>query len=236
MALKKNDVVELSYSGFLSDGSLFDTTDEILAKEKQLWNEHAKYGKKHAVLGKGALLLGLEESLFGKELGKHSITLSPEKAFGKVSTALHQLIPTGQFSKQGIRPYPGLRINIDDSVGTVRTVSGGRTVVDFNHPLAGKEVKYEVEVHRVITDGQEKTDILFNLLGVPGKGTVVGDHVELTTKEEVPETAQKMLEQEVKELVGKSVKFLVEKKEIEKKEETKEVKDDSAQKKNAAKE
>jgi len=51
---------------------------------------------------------------------------------------------------------PGMQLNIDGVVGTIKTVSGGRTLVDFNHPLAGKELLYKVKVNKKIIDDKEK--------------------------------------------------------------------------------
>ncbi|EFK97351.1 peptidylprolyl isomerase FKBP-type, partial [sediment metagenome] len=44
--------------------------------------------------------------------------------------------------KDSIRPMPGLPVNIDGMYGIIRTVAGGRVIVDFNHPLSGKEIVY----------------------------------------------------------------------------------------------
>ena len=49
-----------------------------------------------------------------------------------------------------------MQLNIDGVVGTVKTVTGGRTLVDFNHPLSGRELVYEVQVKKVVTDTQQK--------------------------------------------------------------------------------
>ena len=50
----------------------------------------------------------------------------------------------------------GLQVNIDGNVGMVKSVSGGRTLVDFNHPLAGKNLVYEMKVFEKIKDARKK--------------------------------------------------------------------------------
>ena len=44
------------------------------------------------------------------------------------------------FKKENITTQPGLQITVDEAVGMVKTVSGGRVIVDFNHPLSGKDI------------------------------------------------------------------------------------------------
>ena len=51
---------------------------------------------------------------------------------------------------------PGLQVNIDGIFGIIKTVSGGRTLVDFNHPLSGKELSYDVKIIKMINDDNEK--------------------------------------------------------------------------------
>src|SRR3989338_9153149 len=160
MALKQNDFVEFTYTGSFKDGTIFDTTDEETAKKNGLYNQDMKYGSKVCILGKGVFLKGLEQVLIGKETGKHTIALTPEHAFGQPDSKLRQLLSTGQFRKQDINPRPGLQVNIDGVVGLVRTVSGGRTLVDFNHPFAGRDVIYDITVQKVITDTKEKADAI----------------------------------------------------------------------------
>ena len=54
-------------------------------------------------------------------------------------------------------------MTIDNEVGTIKMVSGGRTLVDFNHPLASKEVSYTIKALRIVTDTKEKLTALMRL-------------------------------------------------------------------------
>ncbi|MBW2964197.1 peptidylprolyl isomerase [Candidatus Woesearchaeota archaeon] len=163
--LKKGDFVELDYTGVLKDGNLvFDTTIADLAKKEDIFNPKMAYGPVRICIGQAQILPGLDAHLEGLEVGKESeLTLPPEDAFGKKDGKLMKLVPTGVFKKQGINPVTGLQVNIDGSVGTIRTVTGGRTIVDFNHPFAGKEVIYRVSIRRLITDDREKVKALCEL-------------------------------------------------------------------------
>ena len=86
-----------------------------------------------------------------------------EDAFGRKDTKLIQLIPTSKFRQQNIQPFPGLQLNIDGMFGTVKTVSGGRCLVDFNHPLSGKDLVYEVKLTRIVHDSKEKLAALLKI-------------------------------------------------------------------------
>ena len=49
-----------------------------------------------------------------------------------------QLVPMSEFKKQGIKPQVGMAITSEGNTGIIRSVSGGRVRLDFNHELAGK--------------------------------------------------------------------------------------------------
>lgn len=156
---KKNDFVEMTYTGSV-DGKVFDTTDESVAKSEGIHNPKKKYGPVVVCIGKRHVVAGLDEALESKE-GKFSVTVAPEKAFGKREGKLIQLVPTAKLTQNKIRPYPGLQLNIDGTVATVKSVSGGRCMVDFNHPLAGKDITYDVEVLGLVEDDKRKLEAVF---------------------------------------------------------------------------
>jgi len=168
MPIKNKDFIEAEYTGKVKDDDfIFDTTDEESAKDNDILNPNVDYGSVIVCVGEGHLLKGIENYLVGKEPGKYHIDLNPEVAFGKKNPKLLKLVPTSVFRKQNIMPQPGLQVNIDGVLGTLRTVSGGRCTVDFNHPLSGKEVTYDLNVHRIVTDVKEKIASLVKLqLGV----------------------------------------------------------------------
>ena len=63
----------------------------------------------------------------------------------------------GEFKKQGMKPEVGMAITSDGTTGIIRSVSGGRVRVDFNHELAGKNLEYDIKVIKVIDDDVEKS-------------------------------------------------------------------------------
>ena len=163
--VRKGDFVELDYTGTLKEANIvFDTTVEAIAKKEGIYDPKMTYGAVSICVGQGQILEGLDASVEGLEIGKeHELTLVPEQAFGKKDGKLMKLVPTSAFKKQGINPVTGLQVNIDNAIGIIRTVTGGRTVVDFNHPFAGKEVIYKVNLKRKLTDTKDKILALLEL-------------------------------------------------------------------------
>ncbi len=203
MPIKPNDFVEIEYTGKIKDsGIIFDTTDEKVAKEHEL--PKAQYGPVVVIIGQGQLLKGLEEHIIGKEPGKFVVELSPEKGFGKKEAKLIQMIPASKFVQQKIQPVPGLQLNIDGMICTVRQVTGGRVMVDFNHPLAGRDVVYDVKVNKVVTDKKEQLKALFAMLLNlhPEKLEVEGNKAKIELKQELPKEIIPELQKKVKELTG----------------------------------
>ena len=157
MKIKKYDFIELDYIGKIKElNKIFDLTNEEAAKKNNLYNPNIKYSSIIICVGLGSLVKGLDDALIGKEEKQYIIELAAENAFGKKDPKLMKLVPTNIFKKQNIIPVPGLQINIDGLMGTIRTVSGGRTIIDFNHPLAGKNLIYEINIKRILKDEKEK--------------------------------------------------------------------------------
>jgi hypothetical protein len=61
-----------------------------------------------------------------------------------------------KFRDQGITPVPGIQVNLDGKVGQIRTVGAGRVQVDYNHPLAGRTLVYEVAIQDVVETLEDK--------------------------------------------------------------------------------
>ncbi|AAL81525.1 peptidylprolyl isomerase [Pyrococcus furiosus DSM 3638] len=170
MKVEKGDVIRLHYTGKVKEtGEIFDTTYEDVAKEARIYNPNGIYGPVPIAVGAGHVLPGLDKRLIGLEVKKkYVIEVPPEEGFGLRDPGKIKIIPLGKFRKSGIIPYPGLEIEVETENGRkmrgrVLTVSGGRVRVDFNHPLAGKTLVYEVEVVEKIEDPIEKIKALIEL-------------------------------------------------------------------------
>lgn len=202
MPFKEKDFVELDYTGFIKDTKdVFDTTDAATAKEHHL--SGSTPGKVVICLGRGYLMAGLEKRLIGREPGNHRVELSAQDAFGKKNAKLLVLIPTQNFIRDGVQPQPGLPVEIDGKMGRVKAVTGGRTIVDFNHPLSGRDVYYDVTVHKVVTDAKEKVAAVVRmLLKLEAQVTVDKDDATVSFKQELPKELVEFLGKEIQETTG----------------------------------
>jgi FKBP-type peptidyl-prolyl cis-trans isomerase SlyD len=210
MAIRKYDYIEVDYTGKTKDeGIVFDTTIPSIAKENHLHDEHVTYKPTIVCVGKLHLLKGLDEQVIGKETGTYTFEVKDIDAFGKKNAKLLKLIQLKMFEKEGIKPFPGLDVNIDGQYGVVKNVSGGRVVVDFNHPLASKDLIYEMTIHRIIVKEDEKIKGLLEMLKFPFINVqVTADKAAITTPIELPEPIQTGLIADIVETTGiKTVEF-----------------------------
>jgi FKBP-type peptidyl-prolyl cis-trans isomerase 2 len=161
MALKKNDFIEIEFTGRIKDGEVFDSN---IPEELKKLNSDQKAKPFIFALGQDMFLKGVEEFLIGKEIGDYEIDLKPEKAFGMRNPSFIQMIPLKVFIEHRINPIPGAVLTFDNKLGKVLTVSGGRIMVDFNNPLAGKEVIYKIKILRKIEDINENINSLNEFL------------------------------------------------------------------------
>src|SRR3989344_1237720 len=167
--IEKHDFIELNYTGRLTDGTVFDTTEKTVAEQNNLPTQGMIFASQIICIGENQVLPGLDKELVGKEVGQeYEITLSAEQAFGKRDIKKMKIVPMSTFIEHKVQPQPGLQIDVDGERGIVARVSGGRIIVNFNHPLAGKEVMYSFKIVRKITDASEKVkSYLASTLRIP---------------------------------------------------------------------
>ena len=159
---KKKDFIELEFLGKnLTSGEIFDTN--VLEEAKKI-NPDIKDVKPLVVcIGEGFVVKGLDEFLEGKEIGKkYSVKIESDKGFGKRNPQLIRLIPMKMFLAQKIYPQAGMTLALDNSLVKVVNVSGGRVMVDFNNPLAGKDLEYDFTIKKVLADTKEKVNAIQN--------------------------------------------------------------------------
>ncbi|MEM2974702.1 MAG: peptidylprolyl isomerase, partial [Candidatus Micrarchaeia archaeon] len=162
MKAKRGDYVRIEYTGMLSDGTVFDTTSADEAKKAGIFDEKSKYGPAMIILGKNQAIAGLEEAIEGMDEGTDKeVIIQPDKAFGPINKDLFTIVPLSRFKDQDVNPIPGMMVNLDNRTGVIKAVSGGRVVVDFNHPLAGKELKYRIKLLKVLSSLDEKVQATF---------------------------------------------------------------------------
>lgn len=102
--------------------------------------------------GDGNLPDGFEQALLGLKAGEHAeLTIAPERGFGMHNPGNIQVLPRSQFKDMTLEP--GLVVSFQEPggelPGMIVDFSDDKVTVDFNHPLAGKTLIFEVEVKAV---------------------------------------------------------------------------------------
>lgn len=161
MTFKKKDFIEIEFTAKIKEGDIFDSNIKEDLKGRDLKTEPKPF---ILSLGEGMFLKGVENFLIGKEIGEYNIELTPDKAFGKRDANLVQMMPIKIFAEQNVNPIPGIMFNFDGRIGKILTVTGGRVLVDFNNPVAGRDVEYKVRVLRKVEDLNEKAKALIEFL------------------------------------------------------------------------
>ena len=203
MVIKEKDFIAVTYTGRLKDNNkIFDTNNLELAKKLNLFNPKHSYEAEIICVSQGDVVKGLDESFIGKELNQeYTVEIVPEKAFGKRDAKLFQLISAKVFKDQNIRPMPGLPVTINNMPGVVKTVSGGRILVDFNNPLAGKVILYEVKVNKLVTDITEKAKGYLKMFLGLKKVNIEAKENNLEIKLKLPENIQEVTKANLKERI-----------------------------------
>ncbi len=183
--MKDEDFVNIDYVGRIKEsGEIFDLTDAELAKESNIFNPQMKYGSVTVIIGAGHILKGLENKIKELKAGDRSeFEIKPEDAFGARDARLVKMFNANMFKKQGITPIPGRFVDFGQTKGRVMSVAGGRVRVDFNHPLAGKTLSYNVIVNKKVTDASEQINAIVAYYTAIDKDlgvAISGDGVKIT--------------------------------------------------------
>jgi FKBP-type peptidyl-prolyl cis-trans isomerase 2 len=159
-AMDKGDFIKVSYTGF-SEGELIETTEEAVAKKHGAHDKGRKYKPANIVVGEGMVLPGIDKAFEGMKVSERKeLKLSAKDAFGERNFKLIQLVPLRDFHKQKINPIPGMVFEVEGRPAKVQSIGSGRVRVDFNHPLAGKPVEYEIKIEASAKTEAEKIEYL----------------------------------------------------------------------------
>jgi peptidylprolyl isomerase len=164
MPFQKGDFILIDYVARVSEtGEAFDTTVEDVAKKEDIHKEGGIYEPSLVAIGEGWVLKALDESLLNLEMNKtEKIEIPPEKAFGNRDPEKTKMYPLRKLTSQGVTPQVGMRLEVDGRLATVRTIGSGRILLDFNPPLAGKTLVYEVTVQKKLETVGEKISALIH--------------------------------------------------------------------------
>ncbi len=162
MAFKDKDFLLVEYTATIKEtGEIVETTDAETAKKHNIFDEEKVYEPMLIIIGEGRVVKGLEEALKEMKEGEEkTIEVPPEKAYGVRDPNKLRRLPLREFRKADVEPIPGRIVEINGIPAVVRDISGGRVLVDFNHPLAGKTIVYQVKIVKQIPSDEEKIKAL----------------------------------------------------------------------------
>ena len=159
MPLQKGDFILIDYTAKVKEtGEPFDTTSETVSKAAHLHKEGEIYEPKLVVVGEGWMLKPIDEAFLTMETGKPAnVEIPPEKAFGPRDPEKIKRASLKQLYEKGVeRPSIGARIEYGGKMATIRSMGAGRVLLDFNPPLAGRTLIYEVTVQKKLQANEDK--------------------------------------------------------------------------------
>jgi len=134
---KSGDTVKVHYTGTLEDGTVFDTSVE---------REPLEF-----TLGQGQLIPGFEQAVIGMKIGDlKTINIPADQAYGPYHDDLILVIERDQLPED-LAPEVGQQLQMTQADGEVvrvmiSDVSEATVTIDANHPLAGKDLTFEIEL------------------------------------------------------------------------------------------
>jgi len=164
MAIKNGEFILINLTCKVKEsGEVVETTLENMAKESGLHKEGATYEPMFLIVGEGWVPKGLDESFANMEVGQPAtVEFPPEKGYGLRDPSKIRLVPLRRFRADGITPLPGMTVHFEGKSATIRAVGAGRVQLDYNHPLSGKTLIYDLTVEKILESFEEKVKAIIH--------------------------------------------------------------------------
>ena len=139
--VKNGDNVRVHYHGKLNDGSTFDSSEGRAPLE--------------FTVGTGQVIKGFDDALEGMKVGdKKTVVIPAEHAYGESSDQNIIEYPLSEFPED-MKPEVGLELHMSDNEGNnfpvvIKEIKDEAVVLDANHPLAGKELTFDIELVEIV--------------------------------------------------------------------------------------
>ena len=159
-------IIHVDYDLFSGEtGDLIETTREDIAKEYEMHQEGRTYSPMVCVVGNGNLIPGFETALKEAKVGTEvTVEIEPAEAYGEKDASMVETISIDKLRRSVQDPnslYLGAPVNINGRQGYLSYLAAGRARIDYNHPMAGKTLKY---VFTVVKEVKGKEDKVLGLL------------------------------------------------------------------------
>lgn len=162
--VNKGSIIKVDYEAWTSEGTLFDTTYRDVAKANNTHSEEVVYEPLPLVVGVGRVIPGFDKALQEAKVGEEvEVTIPATEAFGERDPNKIETHSVREFQKKEVAPRPGMRVQFENRTGTVVSVTAGRVRVDFNSPLAGKDLRYKFKIVEEVTDPVTQVKTLIDL-------------------------------------------------------------------------
>ncbi|MHA2502200.1 MAG: FKBP-type peptidyl-prolyl cis-trans isomerase [Candidatus Kariarchaeaceae archaeon] len=149
----KDSTVQVHYIGTLTETKeIFDTSREDVAKENEVFNEGRDYAPLPVQMGQQQVIKGFEEALLGMKVGdRKSVDLSVADSYGERIDELAVEVPDEEFTKAEVTPQVGMMIATSNGNALITAYNEETKFVtlDFNHPLAGQKLTFDLEVMKI---------------------------------------------------------------------------------------
>ena len=151
------NTISVDYIGKTTDGKIFDTSIEQVAKDNGLFSAQRPYTPLSFTVGSGQMIAGFDKGVVGMHVGEtKELTLAPQDAYGEVNPALVKTLSGSMFTSAGITPKVGETYMMNQGMSaTVKAISGDDVTMDFNPPLAGKTLIFEVTLKSIGTGANQ---------------------------------------------------------------------------------
>ncbi len=172
MGFNDGDFVLIDYTVRVKEtGNIIDTTNEEIAKRENIYEAGKLYGPILVVVGKGWINEVVEKAIREMGIGEErEVVVPPEKAFGQRDPKKVKIYSLREFRRRNMNINVGDVVEIGGERGIVKSIAGGRVIVDFNHPLAGKTLIFKVKVVSKLEKLEDKVRALITRhLQIPGE-------------------------------------------------------------------
>ena len=161
--IQDGDFVRLAYTlRTVEDDRVIDTTDKETAEANDLDTEEFEFEPRIVVIGAGHVFEAVDGDIEGKNAGDEgTVEIPATEAFGEYDPDQVRTISAEKIPEDD--RYPGAHVTIDGESGHVETVIGGRSRVDFNHPLAGEDLEYDYEILDLVDDREQQAEGLLGM-------------------------------------------------------------------------
>ena len=148
--VQTGQIVELHYKGTFNDGTQFDSS----------------YDRGQTIqvqVGNGQLIKGFENAIIGMKAGQtKTVTLAPEDAYGPTNPEAFSTVQRDQFPADYVfvegSPVQGATEDGRPIFATISSFTDADVTLDLNHPLAGKELNFDIELTNILSEEEARND------------------------------------------------------------------------------